>query len=141
MFHSTHNSGICRTALPRRGVAAVETAVVLPVVVLILLATFELCQVLFMRNSVLVAAYEGARVAIVPGARAENVEIVVRDILNQRNLQPASITIQPANFQNQPAESLVTVEIQVSARDNSSMPLLFHRNTLVTENATMMLEQ
>lgn len=125
----------------RRGVAAVEAAIVLPVLVLLLLGTFEVCQVLFIRNSVLIAAYEGTRVALVPGADQENVEAMVRDILNQRNLTPQSISIQPTDFANQPNNTLVTVEVVVSARDNCTLPMLFHGSTLVREDATLMLER
>ena len=50
----------------KQGAAAVEFAIVLPVFVLILLGSIETCTMIFLQQSLEMAAYEGARVAIVP---------------------------------------------------------------------------
>ncbi len=54
---------------PRDGVAATELAVCMPVIVLVVLATIESCAMIFLQQSLSIAAYEGARVALAPGRR------------------------------------------------------------------------
>ena len=47
--------------LPKRGIAAVEFAVIAPVFFLILLGTIETCTMIFLQQSLKIAAYEAAR--------------------------------------------------------------------------------
>ncbi len=52
----------------------VELAVSLPMLVGLAMATIETCRFLYIKQSVKIAAYECARLAIVPGAVEEDVQ-------------------------------------------------------------------
>lgn len=104
----------------RRGAAVVEMAVVLPVLLLMLLATIDLAQVVFAYGAVAEACRAGARHAIVHGSMSKapvgpspndpNLEKVVR--ANAPALNPArlSVTSQWPRGDNR-ANSPVTVTV------------------------------
>ncbi len=70
--------------LARRGVAAAEFAVCLPVMVLLVLGMVETCSMVFLKQSLAVAAYEGAHTAVKPGATSADVRAVCDNILRDR---------------------------------------------------------
>src|SRR3954469_7084651 len=76
-----------RLAARKRGVAAAELAVCLPVIVLIVLATIESCSAMFLKQSLTVAAYEGVRTAIATGGSASKVQAICNSILQDRSVQ------------------------------------------------------
>jgi Flp pilus assembly protein TadG len=61
----------------RNGAAVVELAAVLPVFVLLLMGTIETCNMIFLQQSLKIAAYEGARITIVP---ATDLADVLREV-------------------------------------------------------------
>lgn len=124
----------------RRGVAAIELAVVLPVLVVLIFGTIETCAVIFLRQTLCVAAYEGARVAIVPGATAENIQAQVLEILDQRHVVSPSIQIDPPGFDSAPALTLVQVTVTAPVAPNCLFARFFFGSTTVAGRATMMLE-
>jgi Flp pilus assembly protein TadG len=81
----------------RQGVAATEFAVCMPVIVLIVLATMETCAMLFLQQSLCVAAYEAARVSLSPGAQASDVLAQCQEILDDREVQGATISVTPSD--------------------------------------------
>src|SRR5436305_6888714 len=87
-----------RPTAQKRGVAAAELAVCLPVVVLIVVATIESCSAMFLKQSLTVAAYEGVRTAIATGGSAANAQTVCNAILKDRRVQGSHITINPSDF-------------------------------------------
>src|SRR5262245_57067388 len=83
----------------RRGVAATEFAVCLPIIVLLVIGTIEACSMIFLKQSLAVAAYEGARTAIIPGATKADVETACNQILADRDVAGATVTIKPTNIE------------------------------------------
>src|SRR6188472_1863347 len=78
-----------RAANCRRGVAASELAVCLPIVVLLVLATIEACSMVFLKQSLTVASYEGVRTAIDKGATSAQVQTACQQVLNDRKIAGA----------------------------------------------------
>ncbi len=107
--HKPHRTRHCLKAT-RFGVAAVELAVVLPVLLILIFGTIEICQRIFVRQSLVIAAYEGARL----GARrnSTNAQVIARcnTILAQRRVAGAAVTVTPTNI----LEASTADEIQVS---------------------------
>jgi len=131
----------CRSSRPkRRGAAAVETAICLPLFVIIVLGTIECCDLMFLRQGLVQAAYEGARVAIVPGAEPDNVIEQVNRILVQRRIRASSIRITPPNFHRAPFGTQVTVEVDAAPGANGQLMRLVQRGT-ISGRTTMMIEQ
>lgn len=129
-----------RRARSRAGVAAVEAAVCIPFFVFLLLATIDCCCCIFLKQSLTVAAYEGARVAVVPGSTTENVQAQVQLILDERGVKNATINITPANFDSLTFGDLVTVEVTAPAQTNSAVPLGPFSGTQQQAATTLMME-
>ncbi len=129
-----------RRRQPRRGAAAVEAAVCLPILVLFALGVVESCTCIYVRQGLTVAAYEGARVAIVPGATYENIEAQVNQILAQRNIRGAKIDVNPKSFMGQPFGSHVTVTVRAPANVNSTFRLDVFGDLRLRGETTMMTE-
>lgn len=124
----------------RKGVAAVEAAVCLPILVLLTLAVLESCDAIFIKQGLTVSAFEGARVAILPGAKPENVEAQIRKILLERRINGGTITINPPNFDKLPPRSHVTVSVEAPAALNNVIQGGFFSASTLRGTATMMTE-
>ncbi len=124
----------------RRGGAAVETAVCLPILIILVLGIAECNDSIFLRQGLLVSAFEGARVAIVPGAKTENVETKIKQILAERQIQGAKFEIQPKNFEKLSSGSLLTVTVRAPVEGNSSVGISFFKDRQMSGSVTMMTE-
>lgn len=125
----------------RFGAAVVEVAVVLPLFVIIILGTIEACSVIFLQQSLEVAAYEGARVSIVPRSNAGNVEAAASLQLEGRGIQDFSVTVVPSNFSKQPYGTFVRVQVSAPCNTNSLLFSTIYRSRTLTAEVEMMLER
>lgn len=66
----------------RRGVTAVEFAIVAPVILLLFLGAIEITRLNFLRHTAANAAYEGARRAIIPGGTARDADAAALHLLS-----------------------------------------------------------
>ena len=124
----------------RRGAALVEFCVCLPVVVLIVFGTIEACQMIYLKQSVTIAAYEGARTAIVPDVELGSVEVVVQQILDDRGIQNSTITVSPADIIFTPAGEYISVEVTAPVNDNAPFSSFITNNSIVSGRVEMMKE-
>jgi Flp pilus assembly protein TadG len=124
----------------RRGTAVVELAVMLPVFVLILLATIEACTMIFLQQTLKIAAHEGVRAAVVPGSTATNVTNTALAFLMQRNVNGATVTITPNNYTTSPYGTVLEVQVSAGCDANSVFPPLFYSGQTVIGSAIMMKE-
>lgn len=123
-----------------RGVAAAELAVCLPVVVLLVIATLEACSAVFLKQSLTVAAYEGVRTAIVPGATATSVTATCNQILKDRKVKGGKVTVSPSNISVLKPGDYVDVTVTAPCSSNSVVPVNFYRGKNMTAKASMMIE-
>lgn len=124
----------------RSGAATVEFAVILPVLVVIMMGTIETCTMIFLRQSLQIAAYEGARVAIVPNSEADDVRNAATRLLDLRRVKDASIEVFPADIENAPYGSFIRVEITSPCSSNSFLPLRFYGARTIKGTVEMMKE-
>ncbi|RIK83543.1 MAG: pilus assembly protein TadE [Planctomycetota bacterium] len=129
-----------RRGSQRRAVAASELAVCLPIIVLLVLGMIEACTMIFLKQSLTVAAYEGIRTALQPGAVAADVETVCDGILADRRVQGGVVTINPPNFETLAPGEYVQVTVSAPADGNSAVPGSFFRGRTLSASATMMKE-
>jgi Flp pilus assembly protein TadG len=123
----------------RRGVAAAELAVCLPVVVLMVLATIEACSAIFLKQSLTVAAYEGVRAAVIDGTPV-NVQSACDQILADRKIEGGSVTITPSNFAALQPGDFIDVTVSAPCDNNSLVPTAFYRGRTLSATASMMVE-
>ncbi len=129
-----------RRAGKSRGVAAAELAVCLPVVVLIVIATIEACSALFLKQSLTVAAYEGVRTALAERQVSGSVQNACDQVLADRNVRGATVTISPANIAALQAGDFIDVTVSAPCDSNSVVPTTFYRGRTLSATASMMVE-
>lgn len=108
-----------RLSPPRRGVATTELAVCLPVMLLIIAGLIELMTVVFLKQSLTIAAYEGAHQGVKPAATSAEAIAAAQAIVNQRGIQGASVRLSPSNLQSVPVGQFFTVTVTAPAGPNS----------------------
>jgi Flp pilus assembly protein TadG len=121
-------------------VAASELAVCLPVLVLLVLAMIECCTMIFLKQSLTVAAYEGIRTAIEPNATAVSVQTACESVLTDRRVQGGTVTINPGDFQNLARGQYIELTVTAPANENSVIPGSFFRGRTLSASASMMKE-
>lgn len=124
----------------RRGTSAVELAVCLPTLVLVIIGSLECCGMIFLNQSLHIAAYEGTRLGIQSDATNADVIDRANDILGARNVNSASITIEPADVSGVVSGETITISLSAPCDANSMMtPWFFQGRTLVGQT-TMIKE-
>src|SRR4051794_21819525 len=124
----------------RRGVAAAELAVCLPIVVVLVIATIESCGALFLKQSLAASAYEGVRAAIKKGSTAASVQTACNQILTDRRIQGSQVTLNPANIASLKPGDFIDVTVSAPCTANSPVPTTFFRGKTLTAKASMMIE-
>ena len=110
----------------RRGLAAVETAFALPLIVILTFATLDICDGIFLQQKAEIAAHEGARAAIMRGASIDTVHNAVETYLDSRDLVFTDIeTVVSSSVDPEAADVLdpITVTVQIGLAGNRRMPL------------------
>lgn len=130
-----------RNGASRKGTAVTELAITLPLIALVVMSTIETCSMLFLKQALRIAAYEGVRVSLVPGAETVNIEAGCNEILAARKVKNATITITPSNFNQQPYGTVVNVKVSADCASNSLfVPWIFTGRT-ITSDVSMMIER
>lgn len=124
----------------RQGAALIELAICLPVFFLITMATIETCRMIYLRQSLKIAAYECARLAIVPGSTRQNVVDQCDLILLGRNINGYQFSCTPTDPSTLTYGDLFKVTLQIAAKDSSIVGTWFYRNKIFTESVTIMAE-
>jgi Flp pilus assembly protein TadG len=111
-----------------RGAAAVEFAIVLPLLILLVFGIVEFSMLYNRQQGLHAAAREGARIAALPSSTQSDIEDRVRDaldgVLNDDDLATASITITPDKTHPcdlQPSGTRVVVTVGIE--DQVDIPL------------------
>ncbi|WP_231691137.1 TadE/TadG family type IV pilus assembly protein [Aureliella helgolandensis] len=120
--HSSAPSSRSKTtsSSQRRGAVTVEFAICAMVFFMFVFALLELSRFLFVQHSIQMAAYEGARIGIIPGADSDAVRVRAQNILNATGVRVANIVVTPENIDSTTQEVRVAISCQFS--DNSWLP-------------------
>jgi Flp pilus assembly protein TadG len=129
-----------RTRSVRNGVAASELAVCLPVLVLLVLAMIEACSMIFLKQSLTVAAYEGVRAALAPDAVAADAIAAGESVLDDRSVEGATVTVSPADVASLSPGEYITVTVSAPTDANSIIPGSFLTGRTLSASAVMMKE-
>ncbi|QDT06666.1 TadE-like protein [Rubripirellula lacrimiformis] len=127
----------------RSGIATVEFAIVLPVLFVLTLGTIDVCSVMFLKESAVLAAYEGARQGVARGRTNANVTTRVREFLDERNIQYQSgsvCTFSSPGFESAETLENVTVTVNIPAAGNLLIPTERFAELIVTASVTMRKE-
>jgi Flp pilus assembly protein TadG len=122
----------------RKGAAALEFAVCLPVLVLIVLGSIELTNFIYLKQSLTSAAYEGAREAVRRDATDASVTTVAQSVLAARRIAGATVRVSPGTRTN--TGSLLTVEVSAPSSANRILVPRIVQGLTAQGFATMMKE-
>lgn len=100
-----------RTARRRPGAALAETAVMLPVLVIMVFGAIELANGIYLKQALTVAAYEGVRRATRPGASASEARARVNEVMQVRRVPDFQFTISPSVVPTTQRGTEVTVTV------------------------------
>ena len=140
MTASPKNQKSRRQSNRRDGLASVELAFVLPVMLILVLGTIEVCQRIFLRQSAVIVAYEGARSAVRSTCSNADVTARCQTMLTQRNVKGAVVTVTPADLLSQPPGTQVRVRIEVPWASNSPTRFVLQDQGTISVDAYMLRE-
>lgn len=95
---------------------------------------------IFLKQSLTVASYEGIRTALEERAVAADVRRACQQVLTDRRVQGGAISVNPVDFENLAPGEFISVTITAPADSNSVVPGSFYRGRTLTSTATMMKE-
>ncbi len=121
----------------RLGTAAVETAIVLPIAVMVVFGSIELADGVFLKQSLSVAAYEGARAATRTGGTSEEAIQRIQDVLANKGIENGSISITPQVQGTTPRGTKVYVKVSAPASDKSVNPVKIFLNRVFEQTVVM----
>ncbi|MEM7313267.1 MAG: TadE/TadG family type IV pilus assembly protein [Planctomycetota bacterium] len=123
----------------RRGLAVVELAVCLPILMLLVFGTLEACSMIHLKQSLSLAAYEGARLALVPGATSADAQSQTEQILTDRRVTDFSVTVSP-DVGGSPEGTIIQVTAEANCSGNSIVGDWFYDGKSLKTTVQMMKE-
>jgi len=109
----------CRADKRRRGVATVELAVCLPVILLLVVGAIEGSNFIFLKQAVTAAAYESAQTLTRIGGTKVKAESRANQVLSARSIDQSTISFSPANPDAVARGEAVTISISAPVTANS----------------------
>ena len=123
----------------REGAVLVEFAIVCPLFFLVVLALFEFSWLNVVRHTADNAAYEGSRIAMVPGATANEAIAEANRIMNIIGTRGAVVTVNPAVLNN--ASTSVTVNVSIPIDQNALVIPAFTGGRRIDATSTLRTER
>jgi Flp pilus assembly protein TadG len=122
----------------RRGVATVELAICLPVILLLVVGAIEGSNFIFLKQAVTSAAFESAQVMTRVGGTKVKAESRATEVLSARSIDQSTISFTPANPDSVARGEQVTVSITAPVSANSIGLRWFFDNETVTASVCML---
>ena len=125
----------------RSAAALVELSICLPLIVLLTFATIEANSMLYFKQGLKIAAFEGVRVGLVPNANSTNVSAQVDLILNSRNINGYSVTTVPADVSTLLAGQNLRVTVSAGCDANSLFGSWFYAGRTFSESVELVKDR
>jgi Flp pilus assembly protein TadG len=111
-----------RRARRRKGTAAVELAVCLPVLIILAMGSMEATDLMFLRERLKTAAYEGARTVTAPTQTSAAGITAATSVMTQRGIVSGTASCNPSTVdQNTAAGTQVTFTVSAPFASNCYM--------------------
>ncbi len=119
----TRHKNRSRQLEQRRGALAVELSLLLPILFMFLFGCYEIGRANMLLHATESAAYEAARVGIVPGAKPDNIKAAATYVLSSVGIRNFEIEVTPDVITS--STEKVKVEITVPFKSNTTLPQWF----------------
>lgn len=124
----------------QRGTACVELAVCLPVIVLLVFASLEGANMLFLRQAVVQSAYETAKSVAKSNGVQATAQTLGQQVLSARGVVAPTITFTPAVVEGLPPGTPFTVSVSVPGDSRSITGIGPFNGLTIQAQATMLKE-
>ena len=114
----------------RKGVAVVEFAVCLPILVIIVLGSIECTSMIFLKQSLNVVAYEGIREAIRNDATTSSALARANEVVAERSINSTSVVFEPASIDGLDRGDPIRIRVSAPCTNNSVFKLNFFSGSL-----------
>ncbi|MEM6779880.1 MAG: TadE family protein [Planctomycetota bacterium] len=121
----------------RRGAAVVEFAVCLPILVLLIFGSIEAASMIFLKQSLNVAAYEAAREAIRNGRTNADAQSKAANILAARNVVDFDVRFPRGESFDLPRGQEIIAEVSAPSARNSALVGQFISDRVITSRIVM----
>jgi len=129
-----------RNPRTRAAVVTVEMAIVLPVLLVLVVGIMECCNLIYIKQSLTISAYEGARAAIMKGMPLNNIDARCNQVLSDRKITNATVLVSPNPPSNAAYGTYITVQVQASYGANSLIPGSLFPGATLQSSVKMMKE-
>ena len=103
----------------RKGTSAVECAFCIPIVLLLTFATLEICSAIFVKETLTIACYEGARIGVKRRATAQAAYDQTESVLQARGIVDYTINVTPSDFGTLDALDVITINVEAPVDGNA----------------------
>lgn len=129
----------------RSGVAAVEFAAVLPLLMTLLLGMFEISRALQVKECLTNAAHRGTRIGSLPGKTNTQIQAEVDDIMSHASLSHYSVTVlindQPGDVTNAKRNDKISVSVSIPVSQIFWVTTMFLKSDMTTSETVIMMRQ
>ena len=122
------------------GVAAVEAALCIPLILILMLGTLEITSGLYLRESLSVCSFEACRTGTRRRSTAADVQARATEVLADRGVTGATVTITPSSFDALSSLDQFTVAISAPTAGNSIFIFDNLANRTIQSSVTMVRE-
>ena len=124
----------------RSAVATVELSIVLPVLLALVVGIVESCNLIYIKQSLTISAYEGARAAIVKDMPLSSIDARSNQVLADRKITNATILVTPSSPSSASYGTYITVRLQAPYAANSLIPGWWFGGVTLQSSVKMMKE-
>jgi len=122
---------------PRSGAACIEAAMTLPLLCVLVFASIEVANVIYLRQSLNIAAYEAAISATKPGVDTSTATTRCGEVLTGRGITNYTLTFTPQVDEDTPGGTEVQVDVTSPSSSLSIGPLWLFKNATIRARVKM----
>jgi Flp pilus assembly protein TadG len=121
---------VCGGRRPRKGTATAELAICLPAIVVLVMGALECTTMIFLKQSLQIAAYETVRRATPTDGDAATALIRGEQILTERQVAGGTVALTPPGSNTAPRGTPITATTTAPCALNSILQLRFFTGSL-----------
>ncbi|MEQ1826877.1 MAG: TadE family protein [Pirellula sp.] len=121
----------------RSGVAAIETAVTLPLLVFLTFGSLEIANAVFLRQSLVTASYEGAQCATRSGGSDAAARSRIAEVLAARGITSYTVVLTPAVTSTTARGTKIEVKVSSGSSSLSFAPFQIFYGKTISASVTM----
>jgi Flp pilus assembly protein TadG len=122
---------------PREGLAVVELAICLPLMVMLTFGAIEAANAIYLKQTLVTAAYEAVRTATALGATQADGQTRYQEIVDAVGMKGTAITFSPQIKADTPSGTAIKVTVTAPADSNSFSIRRFMKGTILKATVTM----